>query len=305
MYEIALSVSACVRSQTRADLAWLVSENPLGATHSTEALVLTPGGGKIGTVLGGAFDGHFTDFAARKLPRGRVVDVVVGPLESALTSIPQGTSLRFIVISAQELEAELWPALIERESIAIVAHVDNQEIVRTEVFTSATILAADPQVAEIFNQGKSTVVDLGDRIVTTYMPVTRMIIAGQGPIADALEAAAQALGWQTNVDPRTENFAGLAATLSPIDAAVIMGHDVESSSRALASALESRAGYIGALGSMKMQESRADWLAFREITDLSRVHGPAGINIGAKTPGEMALSVLAEAVAVLKGVEGF
>jgi len=84
-----------------------------------------------------------------------------------------------------------------------------------------------------------------------------------------------------------------------------MGHDVESSSRALASALESRAGYIGALGSMKMQESRADWLAFREITDLSRVHGPAGINIGAKTPGEIALSVLAEAVAVLKGVEGF
>jgi xanthine/CO dehydrogenase XdhC/CoxF family maturation factor len=51
-----------------------------------------------------------------------------------------------------------------------------------------------------------------------------------------------------------------------------------------------------------MQESREDWLAYRDITDLSRVHGPAGFNIGAKTPQEIAISVLAEAISVLKGV---
>jgi xanthine dehydrogenase accessory factor len=50
-----------------------------------------------------------------------------------------------------------------------------------------------------------------------------------------------------------------------------------------------------------MQQARADWLAYRDITDLSRVHGPAGIDIGADTPAEIALSVLAEAVAVRSG----
>jgi xanthine/CO dehydrogenase XdhC/CoxF family maturation factor len=51
-----------------------------------------------------------------------------------------------------------------------------------------------------------------------------------------------------------------------------------------------------------MQEDRADWLAYRDVTDLSRVHGPAGFDIGAKTPEEIAISVLAEVISVLKGV---
>ena len=300
MYEISLSVNACIKSNTRADVAWLLS--PIAGFAITDAIAFTPGGGKIGKVLDGAFDGPLSEMAARKLPVGRVIETDVSAFESTVSGIPAGTHLKFVLMPATLLEPELWPALLEREAIAIVVHVSGDEVTKTEVFTSATILAADPQVADIFNKGVTTVVDLGDRIVTIYCPVTKIVIAGSGPIADALAAAAQGLGWQTSVDPRPGMFAGLTAALSKIDCAVIMGHDVETSSQCLAYALESAAGYIGAIGSKKMQENREDWLAYRDITEISRIHGPAGFNIGAATPGEIAISILAEAIATLKGI---
>jgi xanthine dehydrogenase accessory factor len=43
-----------------------------------------------------------------------------------------------------------------------------------------------------------------------------------------------------------------------------------------------------------MQQARADWLAYREVTDLSRVHGPAGLPLGGKAPAEVAVAIVAE-----------
>ena len=116
------------------------------------------------------------------------------------------------------------------------------------------------------------------------------------PIADALAQQGALLGLKVLVEPRPGLVAGIAATLSSIDSIVVMGHDVESSSKCLLAALESEAGYVGALGSQAMQQSRTDWLAYQDVHDVSRVHGPAGLNIGAKTPAEIAVSVAAEII---------
>ncbi|MEJ6576814.1 MAG: XdhC family protein [Candidatus Planktophila sp.] len=302
MYEIALSVNACVNSNTRADVAWLVHSSDSVVPISFDAIAITPGGGKIGNLINSAFDGPLIEQATRKLPTGRIITRVVSDFESTMSNIPAGTTLKFAVMPSNAIENGIWQALLERESIAIVCHIEGDEIVKSEYFTSVTIIAADPQIAEEFSKSKSATLILENQIVTIYHPITKLVIAGSGPIADALAKAAQGIGWNVSVDPRPSIFVGLTATLSPMDCAVIMGHDVESSSNCLKYALESKAGYIGALGSKKMQESREDWLNYRDITDISRVHGPAGFDIGAATPDEIAISILAEAIAVLKGV---
>jgi len=79
---------------------------------------------------------------------------------------------------------------------------------------------------------------------------------------------------------------------------VVTSHDVEVAGPALAAALASPVGYLGALGSRRTQQARADWLAYRGITELDRVHGPAGLDIGATTPAEIAVAILAETLAV-------
>lgn len=301
MYDIALSINACLRSKTRADVVWMVSPNSPVNSSQFEALALTPGGGKIGSLLGGTFNGHFAEIVGQKLTVGRLVEVNVSEFESITSQLPANLKAKFLVVPATQFSEDFWPALVQREAVVLVCEMKNTEVIGTSFYTSETIASADPAIAEIYNRGVSTVVELEGQIISTYWPVTKIVIAGGGPIAEAISNAAQALGWQVAIDTNNQMLSGLMAGLSRLDCVVIMGHDVESSSRSLASALESEAGYIGALGSRRMQENRADWLAYRDITDLSRVYGPAGFNIGASTPAEIAISILAQAIGVLKG----
>jgi xanthine dehydrogenase accessory factor len=281
VYDIALSVAACARSGTRADVAWMVAP-----VASDEALAFTPGGGRIGYLASGAFDGLLADVAARQLSRGRRVHHVVTEVESAQCGLAVGTEADFLVIPAAQFPAESWQYLLDRRPVAFTVDLDGDDV-------GAVIVETGDAVA-----GLGVEVRPGS-ITTSLAPVPRLVVAGAGPIADALVEQGRLLGWKVVSDPRPDTVAGFAAALSPLDAVVVMGHDVETSSRCLMSALESDAGYVGALGSRAMQQSRADWLAYRDVTDLSRVHGPAGLDIGARGPREIAVSIVAEVIGVL------
>lgn len=288
MYDIALSVWACVRSGTRADVVWMVAP-----TASDEALAFTPGGGRIGSLASGAFDGALADVAARNLSAGRLVTHSVSELESAMSGLPTGSSASFLVLPADQLPTDLWPRLLERDRVAITAMIDG------DVVTDVVVVGADESdgtVRDLLAAGQPAVEIADDRVITVLAPVRRLVIAGQGPIAQALARQGELLGWKVVLESRPDLVAGLAATLSWLDAIVVMGHDVEPSSRCLMSALESDAGYIGALGSATMQQARADWLAYRDVTDLSRVNGPAGLAIGARTPAEIAVSIVSQII---------
>ena len=299
MYDVALSVSACLRAGTRTDVAWLVPNEHLTPTHFTESLAITRGGGRIGKVANGIFDGQLLDIAERALSKGRVLDLIVGPLEATLSSLPVGTKAKFAIAPITQFPAELWPLLVGRQSVAIDVNFNEGVIEKIDVYSESDLHNASSEIQEYFLTGESKIIQLENRIITVYRPVPKLVIAGTGAMANAIQKNAELLGWQVSVDPRPENVMGLVANLSPIDSIVIMGHDVENSSTCLGAALGSKAGYIGALGSRAMQDNRAQWLAtHKEITDLTRVNGPAGLNIGASTPAQIAISILAQAVAV-------
>jgi xanthine/CO dehydrogenase XdhC/CoxF family maturation factor len=127
-----------------------------------------------------------------------------------------------------------------------------------------------------------------------------LLLVGDGPVAEALVPMAELLGWGTTVVATVEE----AKTAIPSAHAVIVtSHDSEVDAPALAAAIAARPAYIGAMGSRNRQAQRREWLLAHGIAeeDLAAIHGPAGLDIGANTPAEIALSILAELVATLRG----
>lgn len=295
MYAIALSVAACLRAQTRVDIAWIVDTNKVTARDRTDAVAITPGGGRIGSLLAGALDGQLMDLASRKSANGRLIKLRVSDLDATVAGLSTGFEAHCILIPASELPSDLWPLLIARDPVCLLSVIENDAITGTTLFTAATIAQAGDDVAQRFARGTSETAVIGDTVVTVLWPVPKLVIAGSGPIADALRDAAVLLGWQT-VIVDANSASGMIAGLSSLDNVVVMIHEVEAAGQALAAALSSDVGYIGALGSHRMQENRADWLNYRGYVDLERIHGPAGLDIGAKTPAEIAVSILAEAL---------
>jgi xanthine dehydrogenase accessory factor len=159
-------------------------------------------------------------------------------------------------------------------------------------------------------------------LVTHHGPNWRLLIIGAGQMTQYLATMAGALGYQVLVcDPREEYTTGFAiegATLlrgMPDDtvielrpdghtAIIALTHDPKLDDMALMEALKSEAFYIGAIGSRANQSKRRERLKEHfDITDeqLDRLHGPVGLKNGARTPPEIAVSILAELTAVRYG----
>ena len=300
MYDIALSVSACLRAGTSVDVAWAVETRGFSSRDKNEALAITPGGGRIGSVMSGALNDQLVDLSAQGVS-GRIVDLHVGDLEAELAGLSCGGHARCLLVSAVDMPAELWERLRNRDPVCLRTRVDGDSVLDVAMFDPETIADAGDDAAQLFRRGKSDTVVVAGEVLTVLWPVPKLVIVGSGAIGDALSAAAGLLGWDTRVITDVRAATGVIAGLAVLDKLVVISHDDELAGPALRAALLGEVGYIGALGSRRTQQSRADWLAYREITDLERIHGPAGLDIGANTPAEIAVSILAEALAVKSG----
>lgn len=158
---------------------------------------------------------------------------------------------------------------------------------------------------------------------SVFGPRWRMLIIGAGQLSRVLAQMAQALDFEvTCCDPREEyhltwDIPGthftkdmpddvvLAMQLDPHSAVVAVTHDPKLDDLVLLEALKSPAFYIGALGSRANTAARKQRLALFDLTpqEIGRLHGPIGLDIGSKTPAEIAISILAEIVAVRNDVK--
>ncbi|MEX2250537.1 MAG: XdhC family protein [Acidimicrobiia bacterium] len=296
MYGITLTVAACLRSGTRADVAWLVEAHGLSIADWSDAVVFTPGGGRIGSIAGGALDGALADVAGR-WNAGRLIDIEVNEIDALIAGLPSAGSARCLLVPADALPGDLWDLAATRQSICLVCRMEGDEVVEISLYTTDTIGEAGEVVEQLFQAGASGSTVIDNQVITVFRPVPQLVVVGDSPVADTLTELAALVGWRAQILTNAASATGVIATLSRLDKVVVTAHDLDLAGAALMAALDSEVGYIGALGARRMQENRADWLAYRGVTDLSRVHGPAGIDIGAETPSEIAVSILAEAIA--------
>jgi xanthine dehydrogenase accessory factor len=183
------------------------------------------------------------------------------------------------------------------------------------------------QADTLIREHRNRILEVGDAKVFAeiYGPPPRLLVYGAVDTAEAMCRAAKLLGWQALVADARAKFATAEripsadeivvawpeeaiAEVAPdhSTAVVVLTHDDKFDVPALKAALATEAFYVGALGSRRNQERRRERLLEAGVSedDLERISGPCGLDIGAESQPETALSILAEILAVRMGRGG-
>jgi xanthine dehydrogenase accessory factor len=164
----------------------------------------------------------------------------------------------------------------------------------------------------------------GQTLSTVHGPRLRLLVIGGGQLSRYLASMAVMLDYLVTVcEPRTEYHEGwermegvtlsttmpddlvLAMHLDEHSAVVAVTHDPKLDDLALMEALRTPAFYVGALGSLQNNAKRRERLLQFDVSEdeVARLHGPVGLNLGALTPPEIAMSIVAEMTAIRRGMD--
>ena len=220
-----------------------------------------------------------------------------------------------------DLLSQINAARRERRACALVTRLSDGE----QRFVAAEAAGDDPLGAEVeaaLRAGKSQTVERDGEawFLTVQVPPVRLVLIGAVHISQALCPVARIAGLDPVViDPRTafaspERFPDTeviaewpdeALETRPLDrytAICLLTHDPKIDDRALTRALKAECFYVGALGSRKTHAKRLERMRAEGFGDeaLARIHAPIGLDIGAVSPAEIAVSIAGEIVAALR-----
>lgn len=212
---------------------------------------------------------------------------------------------------------KLNEARLARRAAVLVTDLDDGRD-RLVVEGETVIGPLGAEIGQRLLSGKSGLVDLEGRsfFLNVHLPPPRIVVIGAVHISQALCPMAEIAGYDiTVIDPRTafatpERFAGIdlvadwpedALKERPLDrycAMVAVTHDPKIDDFPLVAALEADCFYVGALGSRKTHAKRVERLKEQGLSEdqIGRISAPVGLDIGAATPAEIAVSVLAEVI---------
>ena len=277
---------------------------------------------RTGSLLSGAADAALADSIANVLggTTATLVDVPVGDAEAVTAGLACGGKARVLVQSAGALPQLLWDAIAARMPAVLATAVAGPSVGASVVVRSDGVLAGSVGDAAVdavvvaaasvlLDRGRSpqqTIdTDAGPVLLEAVRPVPRALVLGHAELSHAIAEQGSLLGWHTGViDERDSAQAAAAvadaALLGPVDALIVLSHDIAISAATLHAALTGRCGYVGALGSRHTQSARAQQLRTVHACGddvMARIHGPIGLDIGARTPEETALAIFAEVIA--------
>ena len=240
----------------------------------------------------------------------------MGDAQSSLRALRNDIPLvRAVVIEASD-------ATLVGQSCVVIAGEDEARCdITDEALKTATITLANTLLGGGESHIESLATSAGDEARVYFdvsLPQPTLIIVGAGHISIPLSQLARVLGYHVTVIDARETFAtperlpeaqelliewpdeALARIpLTPSTAVAVLTHDDKFDVPALAAALRGGAGYVGAIGSRGTREKRNQRLREAGVSDeqIARIHGPIGLEIGAQTPEEIALAILAQIVA--------
>lgn len=299
MYEIAEQVREWSSEGREVRLAQIVASRGFSSRDHGATLAWTAGADPVGSLLDGLL--------REPVDGAGLVEVTITDADAGVRGLSCGGHSTVLVLAASSYPGELWDRLVAREPLCLVTSVSDDGTAGTRLFTPTTIQETDVyagDVPRLFARGTSTTVLLeGEGVrhaVVSLWPVPTLLVVGDGLIADALVGAASFLGWAAEVTAEADDAVAGIAGLRRSDAVVVLSHDRVVDGPALAAALRSRVGYVGALGARRTQAARREWLIEHDLrdADIDRVHGPAGLDIDAHAPAEIAVSIVAEILAV-------
>jgi xanthine dehydrogenase accessory factor len=290
---------------------WLVTviETWGSAPRPPGALLALRGDGLVvGSVSGGCVEDDLIDRVrhGERVDKPSLITYGVTKEEAARFGLPCGGNLRLV---QEPLRDIAWVH-------DILARTARHELVARRVDLDTGAVTVDAA-----RRGEAFEFD-GKALRAVFGPRWRLLIIGAGQLSRVLAQMALALDFEvTCCDPREEyhltwdvpgtSFSKsmpddvvLEMQLDPHSAVVALTHDPKLDDMVLLEALKSPAFYVGALGSRGNTAKRKERLALFDLApaEIARLHGPVGLHLGGKTPAEIAVSILAEIIAVRNGV---
>ncbi len=288
---------------------WGSAPRPVGS-H----LVVDAAGNFLGSVSGGCVEGAVIEAAMAAIDSGcgRLLSFGVADETAWRVGLSCGGRIA-VYVAPLEARLDVLQALnaarAARSALALVTTLEN----------GALSLAGpdDPALAAALRSGKSGLAGDGARFVDVHVPGVRLVVIGAVHVSQALAPMARLVGMPlTIIDPRTafatpERFPGVALLaqwpeealktlrLDHYTALIALTHDPKIDDFALRAALEADCRYVGALGSRKTHARRCERLA--DLGErLARIKAPIGLDIGALSPAEIAVSILAQVIGEMR-----